>query len=52
LGVRQNESIHQELESHQASKGNPDSQQTLALQLPFRFDVGSLSDRLMCSTPE
>jgi hypothetical protein len=30
LGVRQNESIHQKLESHQASKGNPDSQQTLA----------------------
>jgi len=29
LGVRQNESIHQKLESHQASKGNPDSQQTL-----------------------
>jgi hypothetical protein len=35
LGVRQNESIHQKLESHQASKGNPDSQQTLALQLLF-----------------
>ena len=33
LGVRQNESIHQKLESHQAPKGNPDSQQTLALQL-------------------
>src|SRR6267142_2593737 len=30
LGVSQNESIHQKLESHQASKGNPDSQQTLA----------------------
>ena len=29
LGVRQNESIHQKLESYQASKGNPDSQQTL-----------------------
>ena len=24
----------------------------LALQLPFRFEVGSLSDRLMSSTPE
>ena len=35
LGVRQNESIHQKLESHQASKGNPDSQQALALQLRF-----------------
>src|ERR1039458_432451 len=30
LRVRQNESIHQKLESHQASKRNPDSQQTLA----------------------
>jgi hypothetical protein len=29
LGVRQNESVHQKLESQQASKGNPDSQQTL-----------------------
>ena len=29
LGVCQNESIHQKLESHQASKGNPNSQQTL-----------------------
>jgi hypothetical protein len=33
LGVRQNESIHQKLESHQASKGNPDSQQTLVLDI-------------------
>ena len=24
----------------------------LALQLPFRFEMGSLSDRLMSSTPE
>ena len=24
----------------------------LTLQLPFRFEVGSLSDRLMSSTPE
>jgi hypothetical protein len=24
----------------------------LALQLPFRFEVGSLGDRLMSSTPE
>jgi len=32
LGVRQNESIHQKLESYQASKGNPDSQQTLVEQ--------------------
>jgi hypothetical protein len=29
LGVRQNESIHQKLESHQAFEGNPVSQQTL-----------------------
>src|SRR6266436_643189 len=28
------------------------SGQTLTLQLPFRFEVGSLSDRLMSSTPE
>jgi hypothetical protein len=48
LGVRQNESIHQKLESYQASKGNPDSQQTLVhahvglLQLIYkRFLLGS-----------
>jgi uncharacterized membrane protein YphA (DoxX/SURF4 family) len=29
LGVRQNEYFHQKLESHKASKGNPDSQQIL-----------------------
>jgi hypothetical protein len=34
LGVRQNESIHQKLESYQASKGNPDSQQTLGRGRP------------------
>jgi hypothetical protein len=43
LGVRQNESIHQKLESHQASKGNPDSQQTLNRFTAFhhvKFDRG------------
>jgi hypothetical protein len=51
LGVRQNESIHQKLESHQAFEGNPDSQQTLALQLSF-FEVSALSSRLVGSAPE
>jgi len=28
------------------------TEQALTLQLPFRFEVGSLSDRLMSCTPE
>jgi hypothetical protein len=43
LGVRQNESIHQKLESHQASKGNPDSQQTLA---PAHHRLAAPANRL------
>jgi hypothetical protein len=31
---------------------DPEKQQVLALQLPFCFEVSSLSDRLMSSTPE
>ena len=35
LGVRQHESFHPKLESQPSQSGNPDSQQALALQLPF-----------------
>jgi hypothetical protein len=45
LGVRQNESIHQKLESHQASKGNPVSQQTLVgyVALPIAGKIHTLA---------
>jgi len=35
LGVSQNESVHSKLESQSSPDENPESKQTLALQLPF-----------------
>jgi hypothetical protein len=52
LGVSQNESVHPQLESQPGPDENPKSQQTLALQLPFCFEVRTLSDRLVSSAPE
>jgi len=51
LGVSQNESVHPQLESQPSPDENPESQQTLALQLPF-FEVMALSFRLVGSAPE
>jgi hypothetical protein len=52
LGVSQNESVHPQLESQPSPDENPESQQTLALQLPFCFEVRALGGSLVSSAPE
>jgi hypothetical protein len=52
LGVSQNESVHPQLESQPSPDENPESQQTLALQLPFCFEMRALSGSLVSSAPE
>ena len=44
LGVSQNESVHPELESQLCSGENPESQQALALQLPFMIGSESMGN--------
>ena len=44
LGVRQHESFHPKLESQPSFKWNPDSQQALALQLPFLWTSESIGN--------
>jgi hypothetical protein len=52
LGVSQNESVHSKLESQSSPDENPESKQTLALQLLFCFEVRALGGGLVSSTPE
>jgi hypothetical protein len=52
LGISQNESFHPKLESQPSPNENPESQQTLALQLPFCFEVRALGDGLVSSAPK
>jgi hypothetical protein len=51
LGVSQNESVHPKLESQTNPDENPESKQTLALQLPF-FEMSALRGGLVDSAPE
>src|SRR5208283_6166891 len=55
LGVTQNESVHLKLESQPDSDVNPESKQTLVLQLRLKFIlslvVGVGGDGLMLSSP-
>jgi hypothetical protein len=52
LGVSQNESVHPKLESQPSPDENPESQQTLALQLHFSLEVRSLCFGLVSASPE